>query len=360
MKSLAEIAKEMGISRSTVSYVYSDKWREKRISAELANRILAKLRQENAMPNMISQQLRSGSTHTTGLLLPNLAQLHFLDLLSGVSKQLSQEGYMLFLGNPVQGHTSRQTDFLKAMVARSVDHVILSPLPDDGLTDMLDSIRAKGVPVVFVNNYLKDYDVPFVVSDNRWGAKELVSHLLEEGRRRIMYVGMTPAPVVSAFEDRLAGYLDAHAEAGLKPPKDGIIWRGDIGQGDEKRVQSMRDILSGRDRPDAIFFDSLFGCDFAILAMHELGIKHPDDVLISGFDYPAGIVDRSEFYEIALSPLMSIQQDARRMGLMAAELALQGTVAGSNSDSIFLRPFLPWEQSGNKLQGAGSIHLLGH
>ncbi len=359
MKSLAEIAKEMGISRSTVSYVYSDKWREKRISADLANRVLDKLRKDGAMPNMISQQLRSGSTRTTGLLLPNLVQPYFLDLLSGVSRRLSQDEYMLFLGNPVLGNTKRQSDFLKAMAARNVDHVILSPLAADGLCEMLDHIRAKGVPVVFVNNYIETCDIPFVVSDNRWGAKQLVGRLLEKGRRNVLYIGITPTPVVAAFADRFAGYLDAYAEAGLEPPQNGVLLRGDMGPAEENRVQAMRDVLSGNNRPDAIFFDSLFGCEFAILAMHELGLKHPDDVLICGFDYPAGVLERVEFYETALSPLLTVQQDARRMGAMAAELALRGSLEGTESKSIFLRPFLPWEQPLSRSQDS-RFHLVGH
>ena len=343
----------MGISRSTVSYVYNDKWREKRISSDLANSILAKLRKENAMPNMISQQLRSGSTRTTGLLLPNLVQSYFLDLLSGVSRQLSQEEYMLFLGNPVLGNASRQSDFLKAMAARNVDHVILSPLPADGLFEMLDSIRSRGIPVVFVNSYIKDYDIPFVVSDNRWGAKQLVSHLLQAGRRRVLYVGSTP--IVPVFADRYAGYLEAYAEAGLVPPDNSVLWGGRRSLGQENYVLAMREVLSGRNRPDAIFFNTLFGCDIAILLMHELGLKHPDDVLICGFDYPAGILERNEFYETALSPLLAVQQDAQRMGAMAAELALRGSVAGYDSKSIFLRPLLPWEQSLARSQGRSSF-----
>jgi len=344
LKSLAEIAKEMGISRSTVSYVHSGKWREKRISEDLATRILTKLRKDGAMPNLISQQLRSGSTQTIGLLLPNLAQIYFLELLSGVSNRLSEENYMLFLGNPVRGQASRQTDFLNAMAARSVDYIILSPLPADGLCEKLDAIRAHGIPVIFVNSYIKGCDIPFVVSDNCWGAKHLVSHLLQTGRRRILFVGMAPFPSVAAFADRLAGYYDAFAEAGLQPPANSILWRGGERVGHEKFLAALRQILSGPERPEAIFFDSLFGSDSTILLMHELGLKHPDDILLCGFDYPAGALERVEFHETALSPLLSVQQDARRMGRMAAELAIHGKIAGTESRSIFLRPFMPWEK----------------
>lgn len=342
MKTLSDIAKEMGVSKSTVSYIYHDKWRAKRISPELAAKVLAKLSEERAQPSMLGQQLRSGLTQTAGLLLPNLDQPYFLQLLSGLERRLGQESTTLFLGNTHRGSISRQTEFVENMVARGADRVILSPVPAPDLSELLDRIRARNVPIVFVNNYVADYDVPFAVSDNRWGAKQLTSRVLAMGRRKILFIGASPR--VAIIADRFAGYQDALKEAGLEFRKDFVMWREGAG-GDEKFTQTMRErFLTARNRPDALFFDSLFLSRRIVLLMHELGLKHPEDMVVCGFDYPVDLPRTAAFRETVLSPLLTVQQDARRMGTLAAELALHGTIDGSGERSAFIRPSLSWEE----------------
>ncbi len=88
MKSLSAIAKELGVSVATVSYVYNGKWRENRIHPDLAERVRCKLEQERAAPNALGRQLQSGRTQTVGVLLPYLDQPYFLHLLTGIEDPL--------------------------------------------------------------------------------------------------------------------------------------------------------------------------------------------------------------------------------------------------------------------------------
>lgn len=340
MKTLSDIAKEMGVSKSTVSYIYHDKWRAKRISQELADKVLARLREERAQPSMLGQQLRLGTTRTAGILLPNMDQPYFLQLLSGLERRLGQENTMLLLGNAHRGVVLRQTEFIEEMMARAVDRVIFSPTPADDLTELIQRVRERNVPIVCVNNYLPDHDVPFAVSDNRWGAHQLVSHLIELGRKRILFIGASPR--VAVIVDRYNGYKQALEDAGLKFRKELVIWRE--GLGDEKITQLVREQLTARIRPDAIFFDSLFLSRRIILLMNELGLKHPEDILISGFDYPVDVPRTQAFRETVLTPLLTVQQDAPRMGTIAAELAMTGQVQETGERSVFIKPALSWEE----------------
>ncbi len=351
MKTLSDIAKEMGVSKSTVSYIYHDKWRAKRISPQLAAKVLEKLRQERAQPSMLGQQLRSGSTQTAGLLLPNLDQPYFLQLLAGLERRLGQENTMLFLGNAHRGAVLRQTEFIEAMVARSVDRVILSPVHSQGLTDLLERVRARQIPVVFVNNYLPDYDIPFAVSDNRWGAQQLVSQILSTGRRKILFVGISPYMAVSC--DRLEGYREAFVKAGLKPPNDLLFWREGVG-GEDNIVQQIRERFFTGTHPEAIFFDSFFASRKILIMIHGLGLKHPDDILLSGFDHPVD-VPRPIFREAILAPLLTVQQDARRMGSLAAELSLHGCIKATGEQHLFIPPSLSWEAQAASLSADHSF-----
>ncbi len=350
MKTLSDIAREMGVSKSTVSYIYHDKWRQKRISAELAERVLEKLRQEHAQPSMLGTQLRSGLTQTAGLLLPNLDQPYFLQLLAGLERRLGQENCMLFLGNVHRGAVLRQNEFLEAMMARSVDRVILSPVPAEGLLQLLTGMRAREIPVICVNNYLPNTEFPFVVTDNVYGATRLIREVIATGRKRILFLGASPR--VAVIADRLAGYKAALAEPGLKPPRNGILWREQLG---EKFEDAVRTHLTSRSRPDAIFFDSLFLSRRIILMMHELGLKHPDDIMVCGFDYPVDLPRTDAFYETVLTPLLTVQQDARRMGMYAAELALHGRLEATGESFVLLKPAFSWEEllpgpvSGNRI-----------
>jgi len=252
---------------------------------------------------------------------------------------LSREKYLLILGNCPRTDPALQSEFFDTMANRSADRVILSPLPAKGLHEEIERLRARNIPVVFVNNYLSDYKIPFAVTDNRWGAYQLVRHVLDSGHERILFMGRTPE--VAIFADRYAGYCDALTEAGAKVSRKDVFWYNQL---QEKYLSALYDRLNGRNKPDAIFFDSLLTSGDVIDMIYDsLHLRHPEDILLCGFDQPMGLFLKKSFRETILAPLPSVRQDAERMGALAAELVLHGTVDGQQATSALVRPFLSWK-----------------
>ena len=338
MKSLSAIAKDLGVSTATVSYVYHDKWRENRIRPELADRVRRKLEEERGRPDFLGRQLRSGRTQTVGLMLPQLDQPYFLSLLAGIERRLAESDYMLFLGISHLRREGRQVELLERMLDRKADALILSPRPSPDLTALLGSIRESGAPpVVFVDNYIPDQGLPHAVSDNRWGARQVTLRALADGRRRVLFVGGSPE--IAALADRCAGYREALAEAGAEAREKWVVWRESLGA---RFDSSLRSLLTGRSRPDAIFCDSLFGCQPIVALLHEIGLRHPDDVLLCGFDHPPVGSETRAFRETIRAPLLAARQNAEAMGTAAAELALREIEGGRGRRFRLIRPVLSW------------------
>ena len=141
MKSLSAIAKELGVSVATVSYVYNNKWRENRIHPDLAEKIRSKLKDERGAPDPLGRQLKFGRTQTVGLLLPHLDQPYFLKLLAGIEHRLGDSDYMILLGTAHWQQQARQVELAERMLARRVDALLMCPRPAEDLSEFVTSTR---------------------------------------------------------------------------------------------------------------------------------------------------------------------------------------------------------------------------
>ena len=210
------IAKELGVSVATVSYVYNDKWRENRIHSDLAERVRRKLAEERVLPDARGRQLRSGRTMTIGVLLPHLDQPYFLKLLAGIEQWLDQSDYMVLLAVLIGSTKAVRLSCWKECWLGGVDALVMAPRPATDLAEFVATLGDRhGPPLVFIDNYLSETTVPRVLTDNRWGAREAVRRLMGAGRRRILFFGGDAS--IAAIHDRYLGYCDAIQEAGQQP-----------------------------------------------------------------------------------------------------------------------------------------------
>jgi LacI family transcriptional regulator len=342
MKSLSAIAKEMGVSVATVSYVYNDKWRENRIHPDLAEQVRRKIAEERGAPDILGRQLQSGRTMTVGLLLPHLEQPYFLYLLAGIERRLGESDYMVLLGIAHEGHEDRQVGIAERMLARRVDAMLVCPRPTSGLGEFVSSLQKSGRrPIVFVDNYLSGTSTPHVSSDNRWGARRAVETLLADGRRRILFLGGNSA--VAALQDRHAGYCDALKDAGLKRDQSLVIWRD---SGDASALEAVRSLLRSEAPPDAIFATSYYQLFPFLELLDELGLHHPQNVRLAGFDEAMETWAAEVVRNVIQEPLLVVHQAAAEIGRVAVDLALSAVNGVDVSEQKrLIRPILSWQQN---------------
>ncbi len=271
MKTLAQIAREMGVSTATVSYVFNDKWRENRITPELARRIRDKIATDRAGPNLLARQLSTGKTQLAGVVLADLTAAYNLDLLAGLEKVLAGADYLALLCNTSCGqHEERH---LLNLLQRGTDGIILCPQTAQPLAELT---QAGAPPVVLIDNYYAgETAFDYFISDNAWGASQLVEHLVARGCRRFVYYGATRH--LASTVDRFNGYAEALKRLGLAT--DAALRSAD----DPDALAQRLDRPAGQ-RPDAIFVSSLmyFAAGFRLLAERDLRIGQ--DLAVVGFD----------------------------------------------------------------------------
>jgi LacI family transcriptional regulator len=280
---LADVASAAGVSRTTASLVLSDRGTELRISEPVQNRVQLIAAELGYRPNVISANLRSGSSRTIGFISDTVATSQLAgDMIKGALEQAHRDDYMLFIGE-TEGDIGEEERLVQAMADRQVDGLVIASM----------FTRRRRLPggieprsVVLLNALPDDdQDVPSVVPDERAAGRGAVEVLLAAGHRRIHLIGAGPGPddvppQTVAGRERLDGILAALDDAGIAPvsgrpcgvwlPEDG--WR------------ATRDLLDSGVRGDAVitFNDRLaFG---AYQAVQEAGLRIPDDLSIVSFD----------------------------------------------------------------------------
>ena len=300
---IKDVARLAGVSKGTVSkYLNGARY----VGAANKDRIAGAIAELGYEPNRVAQGLSLRRSHTIGLVVANIGNPFYAELIRGAEDVASALGYTLLLAS-TDGDPRRETGIVKAMRQRQVDGVIFASvrLADREVT----ALARDGMRVVLASRHLPDADVDMVLVDSVRGARMAVEHLIAHGHKRIAYVGGPQS--IAQFQDRAKGWREALESAGLAaPPELGInLERMDIDAGDAATAA----LLSLAEPPTAIFAatDNLaFG---VLKACVRLGYPVPGRLALIGFD-------NVRFGEIALTPLTSIDGSGLTIGQRAMRL----------------------------------------
>ena len=339
MNTLKKIAEDLGVSVSTVSYVHNNKWRQKRIKKESAEKIKKVLKERNYRPNTLGLQLKTKKTKTVGVVLVDLTKTFGLDILAGVEKVVTKSGYFtLVCGSG--GYKEREQ--LQILLARNVEGVIVSPLGDETIQESVKRFIADNVPIVLVDNYLPELKTDFVVSDNFWGAYKATTYLINKGCKKIGFIG--GELIGSASRERFEGYSSALRKKGLSVSENLIylkMTRKMIRP--EESYSAMEKIFTGG-KPDGVFVESFLYFKGGLQFLAEKKVSVPDDLHLIGFD-PLNLtpheIQKLHFHSLVRKPLPFIEQDGTRMGELATKILLRKIKrANGNLSACFLKPKL--------------------
>lgn len=309
---LEDVARQSGVSRSTVSRVINS---EPRVSAQVVERVREVIAELDYVPNQAARQLVTHRTDAIAVVASPPEGRLFLDpffdcLLRGVRRQLAERGaqaVLLFLEEP--DDYPRVADYLGG---GHVDGAVLFSLrPGDLLHEMIDRLD---IPAVFGGRpRLRDgrtrHGHAYVDGDNRGGARQAVQHLVSLGRTRIATI-TGPYDQENSAADRLAGYRDVLPDA---PPH--LVEKADYSQ--EGGADAMAALLDRCPGLDAVFVASDFMAAGALRTLRERGRRVPEDVAVVGFDDLTSIAESTE------PPLTTVHQDVEEMGRLMARLLLE-------------------------------------
>jgi LacI family transcriptional regulator len=309
-----EVARRAGVSRATVSYVLNGLSNSRvPISDETRQRVMLAITELGYVPDASAQALRSGSTHTIGLIIPDMHNPHFWQTADGVEQAARAGGYHLLLSstdlNPQVGQ-----DVLRDLSRRRIDGLIVMGSiinRSEVAQSTLSELQARQLIIVEIADHLNtDYDFDCVWSDYREATEKLMSHLLSLGHRRIGLIYGVGAPDLGL--DRLQPYQASLRAADLPLDPELVV---ECGTTIEAGYQGARQLLSRAAPPTAIIAINDLLAIGVLRAGSDLGLRVPADLSLASYDdIPAA--------QYLVPRLTTASKDAFRLGQEAVRLLL--------------------------------------
>ncbi|WP_349017269.1 LacI family DNA-binding transcriptional regulator [Streptomyces solicavernae] len=306
------VADAAGVSPATASRALNG---TTRVRAELRGRVLAAAAELGYIPNAHAQALASASNNTVGVICHDVSDPYFAAIAGGVMRAAAERDLLVMLASTFrdQAREIAYVSMLRAQRARAI-LLIGSGIEDRAWERALDAelapyTRAGGrVAVVSRHRSLR---VDTVLPENREGAAALARALLALGHRE--FAVLTGPPELTTVADRLAGFREALAAAGVALPAHRVV-RGAFTR--DGGHAAMLGLLARGPRPTCVFAVTDVMAVGALAALRERGLRVPEDVSLAGFD------DIPLVRELT-PPLTTVGLPLRRMGERAMGLALR-------------------------------------
>ncbi|MFF2848237.1 LacI family DNA-binding transcriptional regulator [Streptomyces sp. NPDC058001] len=270
---MTEVAAQAGVSVTTVSHVLSGR---RPVAESTRARVLEVIEELGYQPNSLAQGLRTRRTMTVGLLVPDLTNPFYPMVLRGLDDVLVPAGYRVVVCN-TDGAREQEDAFLRDMATRSVDGAVVAAfqLPRKDLLE-----HRKNMPVVRLGGGYFDADLGDLVrSDDEGGMAQAVRYLLEQGRRKVAYIGGTRHTGPSDLRE--AGYRRALAEVDRVVDEDLVVRGGFTRDAGREAAEAL---LNREERPDAIACANDLIAIGVLDAARKHGLKVPDDLAVTGYD----------------------------------------------------------------------------
>jgi LacI family transcriptional regulator len=304
-----DVARLAGVSRTTVSYVLNGQTESLPISDETRQRVLEAIEELGYEPDARAQALRSGSTKTIALIIPDLRNPHFCEYATGIEEAARAAGYHLLLSSTTM-NDEYAVEIFKDLARRRFDGLIIASsfiLEAQEAQSILKQIRERGLPVVEMD---ENYGVDSVYADYHEATKEVMTYLLSFGHRRIGLIYGVGGHELG--EDRLQPYQAALKAAGIPTRPELIV---DCGPAIEDGYQAALKLLKLPSRPTAIIAINDLLAISAVRAAADLGLRVPDDLSLVGYD-------DIPMANYLMPRLTTVTKDALFLGKKAFEMVL--------------------------------------
>jgi LacI family repressor for deo operon, udp, cdd, tsx, nupC, and nupG len=299
-----DVARLAGVSTATVSRCLHS---PDLVTRATRDRVLGAVRTTGYNLNAAAQSLRQRRANTVLVVVPDIGNTFFSEILGGIEGAATAAGLTMLIGNTGRD-PAREAGFVHYLLNGRADGALLLAAPQAGWFD-IPRTNARGVrPVVTVSEVPPDPGTAAVMIDNAAAAHAAVAHLIARGHRRIAHVTGPASNILTA--QRQAGYRRALSEAGL-PWQPGLEYPGDFGlAGGQAGFDRFR---AADPRPTAVFCANDESAMGFIAAAHRAGVVVPRDVSVVGFD-------DIHFAKAFIPALTTVRQPRAEMGAAALHL----------------------------------------
>jgi LacI family transcriptional regulator len=303
-----DIAKEAGVGKSTISRVINGTGY---VSAETVARVRCVMERHNYHPSAAARTLSKQESDTIGLILPEVNNPFFADILKGVSQMVDKCGYTLILCGS-DNDPDKDYRALKAMNAQRVKGLIYIPAvdyADDASFGCMEGLlKSLNCPIVLLDRPIARLNCDCVMTDNFSGAYAATEALIKEGHTKIGVIAGDTELFIG--RERYEGYRMAMEQNGLTVNPAHVI----DGQFDKQiTYEKVSRLFDSADIPTAFFISNNLSEAGFLTAVYERNLRIPEDIAFIGFDNIPG-------QDVFNMPYSSLEREVLRLGEQAAQL----------------------------------------
>lgn len=330
---IKDIAKKTGLSTTTVSRVLNGKSDKYRIAKKSQQIIEAAASELNYVANYFAANLKSGKSNTIGLIVPSLSNPFFANIASNINSEVRKYGYTTIITDSDENVKIEKTE-LQQFISRNIEGLIIIPCGKE--MEHIKQVYDKGLPMILLDRYFEELEIPFVSTDNFEGAYMAANLLIDHGHNSILciqgVIDSTPNKL------RVEGFRKAMKEANIENFK--VV-------GDSFSVENgyleTKMLFQNKERPTAIFTLSntiAMGC---LKALKEENVRIPQDISLITFDDHL-------YLDYLATPITSVAQPVEVICKLAIKNLISFLEKGERTiKQIILKPEIIYRESVSRI-----------
>lgn len=305
---IIDIAKELGISKSTVSRALRGD--SQNVSRETQKRILEVAERLGYKRNELAVNLRKQETRTIGIVVPEMITSFYVNFITYAQQYLNKLGYRVMLAQSQENPDIEKIN-LQMMEDYRVDGILISVCHDQVNADIYRGIMKKGIPMVFFDRTISEMDATQIKIDDYIKSFFMVEHLIRKGKTKIIHLA-GPSYIQNTFE-RIRGYKDALGKFNIAFDKQYLVEAGADYAGGENAVKKL---LDSNIEFDAIFSFTEMSALGAKNYLQSRGVRIPEDVAVA-------CMSGTDLCKLVHPTITAVEQPVQMMAKTASEVILE-------------------------------------
>jgi LacI family transcriptional regulator len=318
-----DIAKVLELSPATVSRGLKDHPAIKKGTRKKIKEMAVEMGYQH---NMFARNLRAKKTNTIGVIIPKFNSYFMSTVISGMEKIANQRGYSLIISQS-QETVEKEIASVNTLYNSRVDGMLVSLAYDTDNLEHFEAVLKKEIPLIFFDRVVEHSNCTNVIIDNVKAGYDATTHLLDEGCKRIVYIGGNLKRNV--YADRLKGYKLALLDKNIVFD-DSLLIINNLT--DQAGAEAAQQILKMANRPDGIFAANDTSAVACIQELKQKGIRVPEDIAIVGFN-------NDPISRVVEPNLTTVNYPGMEMGEIAASTLINSIehVRSGNLNTLVLR-----------------------
>lgn len=288
--SISDIAKNLGVSVTTVSFILNGKAKEKRISDAMTRRVLDYVKKVGYKPNQLAKSLRTGKSKTLGLLVEDISNAFFASIADQIEKLAYNHGYHIVYCS-MNNDDTRAKELIQLFFDRQIDGFIIAPT--EGLKDVIQHLLKNNVPVVLFDRTIEGLAVNSVISENNEGTFQGTRYLfLDKQAAKVGFV------TIDSNQQQMKGRLDGYMRAVDEVCGDISVKKINRSMDEDQVVDEIRGFIEGNKLDGVLFATNYLALSgLKAIKKYRLEIDHlvsfDENVVFSLVDPPVSAISQN-------------------------------------------------------------------